>query len=357
MKTRKTPIPLVEKITRLIRSAVEDPIRRLILSLVSLLVLNIVGTIAYMVIEGWDVIDAFYMTVITIGTVGFGEVRTLSPAGRVFTVILIYLGIGTATTALTNAAALAVGPLLWESLKLRRMRNMIDQLNDHYIVCGYGRMGRQIIRDLQAREEPFVLVDMNESLTAPLLEEGIPFIVGDATDDDVLYAAGLRRAKGLVASLSSDAANIMTVLTARELNSRLFIVARVVRSDSESKLQRAGANRVVNPYQIGGHRIALSLLRPAVHDFLDHIFHFGDTRNIDIGQVVVLAHSDLDGKTIATSGLRDKYNVSILGIREPTGKLEITPNPNTQLRPNSQLIVIGPPASIYELERKYERRT
>lgn len=347
---------LISILSPLIRSAIEDPIRRLQLSLVLLVILNIVGTVMYMLIEGWTVIDSFYMTVITIATVGFGEVQELSPGGRLFTVILIYLGIGIATTALTNAAALALGPLLWGSLQEKRMRKMIDQLDNHYIVCGYGRMGRQIIRDLLMRDEPFVLVDANQDLAESLLEEGIPFIIGDATDDDVLFSAGVERAKGLVASLSGDADNIMTVLTARELNPKIFIVARVVRDESESKLRRAGANRVINPYQIGGHRIALSLLRPAVHDFLAHIFHFGDNRNIDIGQVMVLPQSDLDGKTLATSGLRDKYNVSILGIREATGKLEITPNPNTILRPHSQLIVIGPPEAIYELEKEYMQK-
>lgn len=344
---------LIATLTHIARNAFDDPVRRLQLSLILLVFLNLVGTITYMLIEGWSVVDAFYMTVITIATVGFGEVQTLSPAGRIFTVVLIYLGIGTATTALTNAAALALGPLLWDSLQERRMRKMIEQLSNHYIVCGYGRMGRQIIRDLKLRDEPFVLVDASAELTSELQEDGIPYIIGDATDDDVLFAAGLRHAKGLVAALSGDASNIMTVLTARELNPRIFIVARVVRTESESKLRRAGANRVVNPYQIGGHRIALSLLRPAVHDFLDHIFHFGDNRNIDIGQVFVKAHSDLHRKTIATSNLRDKYNVSILAIREPTGKLEITPNPNTELLANSQLIVIGPPEAIYELERAY----
>lgn len=343
---------LVTKLTHITRNAFEDPVRRLQLSLFMLLVLNLIGTIFYMLIEGWSFVDSFYMTVITIATVGFGEVLPLSPAGRVFTVILIYLGIGIATTAITNAAALALGPLLWGSLREKRMKEMIKELNNHYIVCGYGRMGRQIITDLRARKESFVLVDANESLSEQLLDEQIPFIIGDATDDDTLYAAGLRRAKGLVAALSGDAPNIMTVLTARELNPRIFIVARVVRADSESKLRRAGANRVVNPYQIGGHRISLSLLRPAVHDFLDHIFHFGDNRNIDIGQVRVRAYSELEGETLATSGLRDKYNVSILAIKEPTGKLEITPNPNTRLRANSELIIIGPPEAIYELERE-----
>jgi voltage-gated potassium channel len=333
------------------QSVFNDPLRRLQFSLIVLLALNILGTVVYMLFEGWTVVESLYMTVITIATVGFGEVKPLSPAGRIFTIILIYLGIGTATTAITNAIGLAMGPLLWGTLRKRRMRDMIDKLSNHYIVCGYGRMGRQIIRDLQARGEPFVAIDSNDTIEAELLEAQTPIIIGDATDDDTLYAAGIERAKGIVTALNTDASNIMTVLTARELNPRIFIVARIVRPESESKLHRAGANRVINPYQIGGHRMALSLLRPAVHDFLEQIFHFSDDRNIDIGQLHVLPHSEFDGKTIISSGLREKYNVSILAIRQPTGKLEITPNPNMTIQPHSDLIVIGPPEAIYELER------
>lgn len=340
---------------RVTRSAIDDPVRRLQLSLLVLVVLNVIGTVMYMLIEGWNAGEAFYMTVITLSTVGFGEVRDLSPAGRIFTVVLVYLGIGTATTALTNAAALALGPLLWGTIKERRMKKMIDELSNHYIVCGYGRMGRQIVRDLRERDETFVLIDSDPDLREELLEARIPHIVGNATYDEILIDAGLKRAKGLVAALNGDAFNIMTVLTARELNPRIFITARVVQVESESKLRRAGANRVVNPYQIGGHRIALSLLRPAVHDFLDQIFHFGDDRRIDIGQLHVHPNSDLDGKTIATSALRDKYNVSILALREPNGKLEITPNPNMRLQPHCELIVIGPPEAIYTLERETMR--
>lgn len=346
---------LTQNLRRISREAVQDPLRRLQLSIGILVFLNIAGTLMYMIVERWDFVDAFYMTVITIATVGFGETNALSPAGRIYTIILIYAGVGAATTAITNAVSLALGPILWDSLRERRMQEDINKLKNHYIVCGYGRMGRQIIRDLQARDEEFVLVDSNETLRERLLEEKIPFIIGDATTDDTLYDAGLRRAKGLVAALSSDAGNVMTVLTARELNPRLFIVARSVRGESESKLRRAGANRVVNPYQIGGHRMALSLLRPAVHDFLDHIFHFGDGREIEIGQIHVQPHSDLDGKTIASSNLRDDHNVSILAIREPNGKLHITPNPNMLVKPHSELIIIGPPDAIYELEAKHLR--
>jgi len=337
----------------LTRDLLSDPLRRFQASLVSLGVLLIFGTIVYSILgHECPPLNALYMTVITIATVGYGEVCTLSEGGRLFTIFLIFMGIGTATSAVSNAIGLALGPVLWTSIQKRRMREMIDDLKDHYIVCGYGRMGRQISRDLQARDEPFVIIDTNEEIESLLLDAKIPFVIGDATQDDILYAAGIRRAKGVVAALSSDPTNIVTVLTARELNPRVFIVARVVLVESESKLRRAGANRVVNPYQIGGHRIALSLLRPAVHDFLDHIFHFGEGRQIEIGQVHVQPHSELDGKTIATSGFRSQYNVNILAIREPTGKLMITPGPDTRLKPHAELIIIGPPEAVYTLERE-----
>ena len=348
-------VQLLNYFNRLSRELFNDPIRRFQGSFVLLILLNGFGTVMYMLLEDWELVDAFYMTVITIATVGYGEVRELSSGGRIFTIILIYLGVGAATTALTNAISLALGPIFWSNLQLRRMHKMIDEMQDHYIVCGYGRMGRQIIRDLQAREEPFVLVDSDEDLQDDLLKAKTPFITGDATTDDVLYSAGIERAQGVVAALNSDADNVMVVLTARELNPRAFIVARVARQETESKLRRAGADRVVNPYQIGGHRIALSLLRPAVHDFLDQIFHFGDGRNIDIGQIYVSANTHLEGLTIADSQLRSEHNVSILALREPTGQLIITPNPNNTIKRHAQLIVIGPPEAIYKLERDYTR--
>lgn len=339
-------------VNHITHDTLDDPLRRLQFSIVVLVVLNLMGTVAYMILENWSFADSLYMTVITIATVGFGEVRELSPAGRIFTIVLIYLGIGAATSAITNLISLAALPVLWETIRERRLRAVVENLENHYIVCGYGRMGRQIIRDLQAREEPFVLIEKNPEIAPQLVEAEIPHVIGDATHDDVLYAAGIRRAKGFVAALSSDTSNIVTVLTARELNPRLFIVARVVHMESESKLRRAGANRVINPYQIGGHRIALSLLRPAVHDFLDRIFHFGEDGAVEIGQVHVQPHSDLDGQTVASCNLRQTHSVTVLAIREPNGQLIITPEPNTRFKPHCELIVIGSPESIYELERQ-----
>lgn len=330
-----------------------DPIRRFQMSLLALLLLTLVGTVGYVYLEQMAWVDALYMTVITIATVGFGEVQELSPQGRLFTIMLILMGVGIATTVISNAFSIIVGPLLWSTLEQRRMQQKIKSLDQHYIVCGYGRMGRQIVSDLRARGEPFIVIDSSPDLESYLLETETPYIIGSAMDDEVLLEAGIERARGIVSALSNDASNVMTVLSARELNPKIYIVARVVRAESESKVRRAGANEVINPYQIGGHRMALSLLRPAVHDFLTHIFNFETKQQpVDVGQVIVLNGSSLAGKTVATCGLRADHGVSILGIIQPTGDFVITPHPNTDIVAGATLIVIGHPEAIYTLEQK-----
>ncbi len=340
---------------RISRNILNDPVRLLRFSLFSLLVLTAAATIVYMLLEDMNFIDALYMTLITITTVGFGEVKPLSPAGRVFTGFLIMLGVGAATTAISNAISIALGPRLWQSIRKRSMERRLMEIKNHYIVCGYGRMGRQVIGDLRSRGEPFVLVDMRPEVEEICLESEIPYVIGDATRDETLHLAQVKNARGLVAALDTDPDNVMTVLTARELNRNLFIVARVGQSESESKLRRAGANRVVSPYQIGGHRIALALLRPAVNDFLDSIFHFERGLDVDIGQIYLTAESDIIGSTVATSGLRASHNVNILAIQTPDKRIVITPNIHIDLIAGMTLIIIGPPSNIYELERKYPR--
>ena len=231
------------------------------------------------------------------------------------------------------------------------MEEYLRVIEKHYVVCGYGRMGRQIIRDLRARKAHFVVIERDEMIREELLEENIPFIIGDGTQDDILLEAGIQRAVGLVSALNSDADNVMTVLSAREINPKIFIVARASTSSAESKLRRAGANRVVSPYQIGGHRLALALLRPAVHDFLNLIFNVSDEiDDMDVGQVHIQPDSSLVGVTIAQANLRQSHNVSILAVQKVNG--EFTMNPHTQyvIQPGETLIVIGPPEAIYRIE-------
>lgn len=343
-------------ISTLSQQTLNNPTRRFQLSLLFLLILLIVGTIVYMVLEGMTLTNALYMTVITITTVGFGEVVTLSSGGRIFTILLILLGVGAATTAVSNAISIVIGPRLWLSIRLKTMERKIEQIENHYIVCGFGRMGRQIVGDLRNRGESFVLIDQNATFEEEFLEQGILYVVGNATQDEILLKAGIERAKGLVASLNTDSDNVMTVLSARELNRKLFIVARVSRSEAESKLRRAGANRVVSPYQIGGHRISLALLRPAVNDFLDRIFHFEHGMDTDIGQLFVYEGSPLAEKTVITSNLRNDYNINILAIQTPEHEIIITPNIHATIATGSTLIVIGPPKNIYALEKEYNKQ-
>ncbi|GAB1421952.1 potassium channel protein [Anaerolineales bacterium] len=327
-----------------------DPLKRVLLLLMALLLLVAMGTVGYMILEGWDVLDSFYMTVITVGTVGFGEVLPLSDGGQFFTIILILIGVGIFAAIFSNAVGVILEPLFWTSLNNKRKRNEIMKLEQHYIVCGYGRMGRQITRDLKARKEKFVVIDTNEDLETYFNKEEILNIYGDATEDEVLQKAGIERAKGLVAALNSDSGNLMTVLSARVLNPDLFIVARAVRAESENKLKRAGADRVVNPYSIGGHRIALTLLRPSVNIFLDTIFHLGDGSNTDIGQLKVSEDSPWVEKTIGSTNMRNLYEVSILGIHHANGEITMNPSVNQIIHLNDVLIVIGPSKAIYKIE-------
>lgn len=346
---------LAATLSRLVRSAFNDPVRGFQLSILTLVIIVVCATTIYMLLEGMSLTDALYMTLITISTVGFGEVRPLSPVGRVFTMVLILLGVGVVTTTISNAIGIVLGPRLWLSIRQRTMERVVMNIENHYIVCGYGRMGQQIVGDLTARGEPFVLVEADAEQQVSLLEANIPFVIGDATADETLLEAGIERARGLVAAVDSDSDNVMIVLTARELNPKLLIVARVTSGENESKLRRAGANRVVSPYQIGGHRLALSLLRPAVSDFLDKIFSFHEDIDMEIGQIYLRAGSRLSGQTIASCELRKTHNVSILAIQKPNREVIITPSPAQELDVGSTLIIIGTPETIYELEKEFQR--
>lgn len=351
--TRKRKI--TNTLSNVSRIVINNPVRRFQLSMVTLVILVGGATLGYILIESMPFTDALYMTIITMTTVGFGETQPLSPAGRLFTIGVILVGVGAATTAISNAVGIVLGPRLWLSIRLRNMERLLMTLENHHIVCGYGRMGRQVIDDLKRRGEPFVLIDQNPEAEEMLLAEDIPFVIGDATRDETLQRAGIERASGLVAALNTDPDNVMTVLTARELNPRLFIVARVGNAEAESKLRRAGANQVVSPYQIGGHRIALALLRPAVNDFLDSIFHFEHGIDVDIGQIYVRPDTRLAGQTVAGSDLRRTHHVNILAMQTPQRRMVMTPDPDTMIEAGSTLIVIGAPEHIYELERLYPR--
>ncbi|GAB4571528.1 MAG: potassium channel protein [Anaerolineae bacterium] len=346
----------IEQYTNRFRVALSYPLRRMQLSLFLLAILLVAGTLGYVLLEGMTLAESLYMTVITISTVGFGEVRPLSQGGRLFTIILILLGVLGVTGAVGNAVEVLLGERVWHSVQKRRMEKWLMTAKDHYVICGYGRIGQQIARDLQARGQAFVVIDQNPENEEHFLEEQINFIIGNATQDEVLIEAGIERARGLVAALDTDADNVLAVLTARELNPGLFIVARAETLASEKKLRRAGANRVVSPYDIGGHRLSLALLRPAVHDLLNRLFDVTN-EEAELGEIHVGANSRLKGQTISRCDLRQITSVTILAIQKPSGEFRINPSPQYQITEGDVLVVVGPPESIYQLEQTHETPT
>lgn len=348
-KRASAPAGLIARI----RQGLSEPVRQLQLSLALLLSLIVIGTVGYMGLEGMTLVQAFYMTVITLATVGFREVVELGTAGMIFTTGLIILGVGTAAWAISNAAEVMLGQTFWISVQRRRNQRMVDSMKDHYIICGYGRLGRQIRRDLNVRGEPFIVIDWDPGVEEELLEANVAHLMADATGEDTLRDAGIEEARGLVAALDDDAQNVLTVLTARELNPQLLIIARAGSENRESKLLRAGADRVVTPPSIGGHRLALALLRPAVHDFFGRIFTLGEEPDVDVGQITVPDDSPFAGQTIEGCDLRRIRNVSILAIRRPDGLFDLNPEAQRRIETGEILIFIGPAESVYELEALY----
>lgn len=340
---------------RYMRDVLNEPLQRFRLSLLLLFLLIVIGTGGYILIEGMVFVDALYMTVITLATIGFGEVQPLSTEGRVFTIFFILLGVSTGAWAISNGIEMILGDSVWQSVQRRRIDRALMNLKDHYIVCGYGRMGRQIVRDLRSRNQDFVIIELSPGAEMVLLDAGYPHIIGDAEQDEVLLRAGIERARGLVAALDSDAANVLTVLTARGLNPDLLVVARATNEPAESKLRRAGADRVVSPDAIGGHRLALALLQPKVHDFLEKVFNIHEL-DIDIGEIYVDEDSALAGLTIAGTNLRSEWNLTILAIENLQGEFIISPDPQRVVEAGEIVIVIGTLDAITGFEQSIREK-
>lgn len=326
------------------------PFKRLRLALLSLLALIALGTFGYRAIEGWSVLDSLYMTVITLATVGYKEVHILSPHGKVFTIILIVFGVSIVFWAVASLFETIVGEQLLHTLKRRRMESQISKIRDHYIICGFGRMGQEIVRVLLRSKVPHVVVEINPEQIPKLVEQGIPFIEGNASDDKVLLAAGIKNAKGLVTVAASDEENVFITLTARGLNPDLFIVARSIKEDNEDKLRRSGANRVMSPYITGGRRMAFAALRPHVLEFLDATIH-ADKVIFELEDVEVTDNSPFAGKPISQSGIKEQTGTTILAVRAADGKLNYNPRSNTVLNNGDIMILVGTTDELESAEK------
>lgn len=306
------------------------------------------GTLGYMAIEGWGVLDALYMTITTMATVGFGEIHPLSQQGRAFTIGLIILGVGGALYLLTTMMQFVFEGHLGRNLERRRMDRRIEHLRDHFILCGLGRVGRQVARDFQDAHVPFVVIDSNQVAIDTVSPLGYLWVRGDATDDDILRRAGIERARGLVTCVQSDSDNIFVTLSARALRSDLFIVARGNNDDATPKLRRAGADRVVSPYSIGGRQMAMLATRPAAVEFVDRVLGRADI-DLLLEDVTVREGSVLVGKTVRDVGQTIAPGVTILAIRRHL-QLVTQPQPDVKIGEGDDLVAIGTSAQLQALE-------
>lgn len=305
------------------------------------------GTLGYVFLEGWDLFDSFYMTIITLTTVGFGEVHPLSRVGKLFTIALIVGGVGTVFYALSTAAKFMLEGEFEEIFGRKRLEKRIKELRDHFIVCGYGRMGRIICRELGEKKIPFAVVEkMPERLLA-----GKDFLIveGDATRDEVLKEVGIERAKGLISVLPTDAENLYVVLSARGLNPTLTIVARAGDEGSEQKLLRAGADRVVSPYYIGGLRIAHTVLKPAVVDFIEFATKSGNI-DLQMEEIAIQENSGLVGRTLDDSGIGRELGIIVVAIKEGSGEMRFNPTYKTAIKAGDTLIALGEISKLKALE-------
>ncbi|MFN3505771.1 MAG: potassium channel family protein [Caldimicrobium sp.] len=312
--------------------------RHIIISLIWLFALILGGTLGYMLIEGARFFDSLFMVVITITTIGYEEYIPLSDKGKLFTILLALGGIGLFFYIITFLSETVVKKTM-ENLWEKKSKKKLTKLKNHCIICGYGRIGKHIyefIRDTLS----VVIIEKNPELIKELKEKNVLFLEGDATSEEILLKAGIKKAKYLIASLGEDAQNVYIVLTARSLNPQLYIIARADNPEVEKKLYQAGANRVFLPYVIGARKMALGILKPNVMDFIDITSPELQTE-LQIEEILVEERSPLAEKTIRKSNIREQTKAIILAIKRHTGDLILNPGPDEKILPNDILIVLG----------------
>lgn len=325
--------------------------RRLIILAVAIAATLAGGTAGFMLIDGYPAFDAFYMTLITITTVGYQEVHPLSRAGRIFNSFLIAIGVTVLFFAIGAITQTIIELELNQYFGRRRVKTMIDKLKDHYIVCGFGRVGRGAAAALSRANVPFVIVDRGDERVERAIHEGMLAVLADANSDDTLRDAGIMRAAGLIATLSTDADNLFLVISARTMNPSLRISARVSEKASEDKFRRAGAEFVFAPYDITGHRMAESLIRPHVFQFLDFTTSNKMELNVGLEQISVAEKSPLTSQTLAQLQMRRDFGVIVLAIRKEDGRMLFNPPADAVIVGGDCLIVMGEHESLRRLER------
>jgi len=316
----------------------------------ALTVVCLIGMLGFHLIEGWSWFDSFYMVLMTITTIGYSEIHPLSHAGRVFNVFVMIFGVGLVFLGIGATASALLEFELLSFFGRRRMQKEIGRLTRHYVICGAGRVGRSVARELQRESIPLVIIEPNAEKAAKFNDQGWLMLIGDATQESILRQVGIDHALGLVAAASTDAINLYVVLTARSMNPKLKIIARASEEDAEKHLRTAGADEVISPYLSAGHRIAQSFLRPNVLDFLDIATARGGKLDLEIEEIRIEADSPFAGNTIAGSHIRQELNVIVLAIKGPRG-MRFNPAPEDRIDAGDCLIAMGEPAGLRRLEQ------
>lgn len=319
--------------------------RHIALLVVLMLLLVGYGTAGFFLVAHYTPVEALYMTVITLSTVGYGEVRPLDENGRLFAVTLIIMGAIFVAYNLAYFTQLLMDGNLLEVYRRRKLRKKLEQLSEHYIVCGYGQMGQIIVQELLRHNLPVVVVEGNDSVVFKLREKGILYLDEDATEEESLLAAGIMRAKGLISVVSKDTDNVFIVLTARDLNRNVQIFARAGAPEIEKRLFKAGADRVVSPFSLGATRIAHNVIRPTVTDFLELALS-GEGMELSMEEICIPPEADLVGKQLMRSGIRSDFNLIVVAIKRRDGTMIYNPSPQEVLHEGDILVTIGPQENL-----------
>ena len=323
--------------------------RRLLITAAAILLVLTIGTVGFTLIEHWPAFDAFYMTLITMTTVGYSEIHPLTHAGRVFNSFLIAIGVTMIFIAIGAMTQTIIESEFGELFSQRRNKRMIDQLQNHFIICGFGRVGRGAAEELTRAKVPFIVTDKDPERVQRAMLAGMIAVNADATRDQTLHDVGIMRARGLVSALSSDADNLFTILSAKGLNPSLYIATRAAEEGAEQKLRRAGADAVLAPYALTGHRLAHCVLRPHVVQFLDLTTQNIDL-NVDIEQVTVGEAAEFNPKTIQDMQIRRDLGVIVLAVRKRDGRMTFNPPADTLIVGGDCLIVMGERENLRRLE-------
>ncbi len=326
------------------------PTKKLKIAFLGLFVIFLIGSLGYHLIEGWSITESLYATAITLSTVGYGDFYPHTEGGRFFTVILIIFGVGTMFYSVVLFAETMVETRFRMLMGRGKLEKMINKMNNHYIICGCGRIGHLICKELTEEKIPFVVIDNNIEVIQKIEDEGFVYYKGDSTQDKTLLATGIKRAKGIVCVLPLDAQNLYIILTAKELNPNIYILSRSEEEESEHRLLRAGADRVMSPYILGGMRMAMAILRPAMLDFIE-ITTRRQSLELKMEEVAVCDGSPIAGKSLEESEIRHSYGLIIVAVKKDSGKMIFNPIAAYVIESGDKLIAMGEDENMMRFSR------